>query len=50
MMGRLDSGPNTVVRCVGRDRLRDEMEPIAAPAGEFVVATTLNPLDADVRT
>lgn len=41
MIGRLDSGPNSVVRCV---RLRERLEPV-----EFVVVTTLNPLDVDVR-
>lgn len=44
MIGRFDSGPNTVVRCV---RLR--LEPMATPAGVFVVVTTLNPLDGIVR-
>lgn len=44
MMGRLDSGPNTVVRCV---RLRETLEP--TPAGEFAVVATLNPLDVIVR-
>lgn len=47
IMGRLDSGPNTVVRCV---RLRERLEPMATPAGEFGVVTTLNPLDVAVRT
>lgn len=48
MMGRLDSGPNTVVRCV---RLRFRLEPMETPAGEFVVVTALNPLDCPaVRT
>lgn len=46
MMGRLDSGPNTVVRCVGKDRLPLRLEPIATPAGEFVM---VKPLDAIVR-
>lgn len=38
MVGRLDSGPNPVVRCV---RLRERLEPL--------VVTTPNPLDAVVR-
>lgn len=47
MIGRLDSGPNTVVRCV---RLRARLEPLVTPLGECVVVTTFNPLDAAVRT
>lgn len=47
MMGRLDSGPNTVVRCAGRGRLRVWLEPMATPAD---VVTTLNPLHVVVRT
>lgn len=47
MVGRFDSGPNNVVRCV---RLRARLEPLATPLGEFVVVTTLNPLDVVVRT
>lgn len=46
MMGRLDSGPNTVDSCVARGRLREWLE----PAGEFVVVTTVSPLGAVVRT
>lgn len=44
MMGRLDSGPNTVVRCV---RLRFELEPKETPALEFVETS---PLDTVVLT
>lgn len=50
MTGRLDSGPNTVVRCAGRGRFMLWPEPMAIPAGEFVVVTALNPLDVVVRT
>lgn len=50
MMGRFDSGPNTVVRYVGSDRLTEGRELTATPAGGFVPATALNPLDMAVCT
>ena len=50
MMGRFDSGPNTDVRCVGRDRFKVWLEPTVTPLGQFVVVTTLHPLDTVVRT